>query len=83
MPEFKATVEVMLKPTVLDPQGRAVERTLQRLGHRNVRDLRIGKRIELVLEGEREAVAAQLEELAREILSNPVTEGYRVELNEV
>ena len=83
MPEFRAVVEVMLKPTLLDPQGRAVERTLQRLGNRNVRDMRVGKRIELVLEGERAEVVEQLEGLARDILSNPVTEEYRLELTEV
>ena len=83
MPEFHAVVRVMLKRAILDPQGRAVERTLQRLGHDNLSDLRIGKRIELRLSGERDAVEAQLREIADKVLSNPVMEEAEIELSEV
>lgn len=83
MPDFHAVVQVMLKRAILDPQGRAVERTLQRLGHDNVSDLRIGKRIELRLSGERDVVEAQLRDIADRVLSNPVMEQVEVELTEI
>ncbi len=80
MADYQAVVQVMLKRAILDPQGRAVERTLKRLGHENVSDLRIGKRIELTLSGERDDVEAQLSEIADKVLSNPVMEEIVVEL---
>jgi len=81
--EFDAVVFVMLRRAILDPQGRAVQATLARLGHDNVSDLRVGKRIELRLRGERTAVEAQLERIATSVLSNPVMEEVRTELVEV
>lgn len=83
MPEFRAVVHVMLRRAILDPQGRAVEGTLHRLGHVNVDDLRVGKRIELTLEGERAAVEAQLRGIAERVLSNPVMEDVELELHEL
>lgn len=83
MPRFHAVVNVMLRKAILDPQGRAVEATLRRLGHHNVADLRMGKRIELTLEGEHDAVHAQLAELAAKVLSNPVMEDVRIEMTEL
>ncbi len=82
MPEYLAVVHVMLKKSILDPQGRAVEATLKRLGHANLSHLRVGKRIELTLSGERAAVEAQLAEIATKVLSNPVMEEveYRLTL---
>lgn len=82
MAEFRAVVHVMLRSAILDPQGRAVEGTLQRLGHANVRDLRVGKRIELTLSGERSEVEAQVREMAAKVLSNPVMEDVEIELTE-
>lgn len=83
MPEFRAVVNVMLRRAILDPQGRAVEATLRRLGHGNVGDLRVGKRIELSLSGERADVEAQLARIAERVLSNPVMEDATYELHEV
>jgi phosphoribosylformylglycinamidine synthase subunit PurS len=83
MPEFQAIVHVMLRRAILDPQGRAVHATLERLGHGNITDLRVGKRIELSLTGEREDVEAQLAAVASSVLSNPVMEDVVVELHEV
>lgn len=81
MPEFKAIVKVMIKKSILDPQGRAVESTLKRLGHSNIEDLRVGKHIELFLTGEKASVEAQLKDIATSVLSNPVMEdvSYRLE----
>ena len=73
-----AIVDVMLKRSILDPQGRAVQNTLQRLGHDNVVDLRIGKRIEITLTGDGEAVREQLLDIAETVLSNPVMEEVEV-----
>ena len=83
MPEFRAVVEVMLKRSILDPQGRTVESTLRRLGHENISDLRVGKRIEMRLSGEREALEKQLDEVARKTLANPVLEDVSFELVEL
>jgi len=79
---YKAEVKVMLKRAILDPQGRAVETTLRRLGATNIEDVRIGKLIELTLSGERAAVEAQLEALITEVLSNPVMEEAHYTLTE-
>lgn len=83
MPEFRAVVNVMLRRAILDPQGRAVEATLHRLGHANVADVRMGKRIELSLTGERAEVEAQLARVIERVLSNPVMEDATFELHEV
>ena len=83
MPEYRAIVEVMLKRSILDPQGRTVEATLRRLGHENISDLRIGKRIEMKLSGEREELERQLDEVARKTLANPVLEDVTFELIEL
>ena len=82
MPEYRAIVNVMLRRAILDPQGRAVEATLHRLGHGNVGDLRVGKRIELTLSGERADVEAQLARIVERVLSNPVMEDATYELHE-
>lgn len=79
---FRAVVEVVLKRSILDPQGRAVEATLHRLGHPNISEVRVGKRIELLLEGERADVERQLDEIAAGVLSNPVMEDVEVLLEE-
>ena len=81
--QYDAVVHVMLRRAILDPQGRAVQATLARLGHDNVVDLRVGKRIELRLRGTRSEVEAQLERIATSVLSNPVMEEVRTELVEV
>ncbi len=77
---LRAEVDVMLRRSILDPQGRAVEATLHRLGHDNVSNVRVGKRILLDVTGEPEAVLAQVEQLATDLLSNPVMEDVRVVL---
>jgi phosphoribosylformylglycinamidine synthase PurS subunit len=77
-----ARVYVSLKTTVLDPQGQAIRSALNAHGHAAVAEVRQGKVFEIRLaEGQpREAAAAELDEIAREVLSNPVIEEYRVEI---
>ena len=78
---MKAIVTVMLKPGVLDPQGRAIGQALAHLGFAGVGEVRAGKVIELDLaETDRERARAQAEEMARQLLANTVIEGFRVDL---
>jgi len=71
----------MLKGTVLDPQGKAIERALVSLGHREIRDVRQGKCFVMDLDGAtRESATQQVERIAREVLSNPVIEEFRFEI---
>ncbi|MGB6200845.1 MAG: phosphoribosylformylglycinamidine synthase subunit PurS [Candidatus Acidiferrales bacterium] len=80
---MKAHVWVMLKGTVLDPQGKAIEKALVSLGHEEVRDVRQGKFFVLQLDGAtRETATKQVERIAREVLSNPVIEEFRFEIVE-
>ena len=67
-------VEVMLKPEILDPQGQAVKGALVRLGLDGVQDVRQGKRFVIEVDGDIDQ--AKLEELAGNLLSNPVIEDY-------
>jgi phosphoribosylformylglycinamidine synthase len=78
---MKATVTVMLKPGVLDPQGRAIGQALHGLGFAGVGEVRAGKIIEVELTGSDPATArAQAEEMARKLLANTVIESFRVEI---
>ncbi len=78
---MRATVYVSLKPGVLDPQGKAVHRSLATLGFEEVSGVRIGRAITLELEGtDREQAQAQLEQMCQKLLANPVIEDYRIEL---
>ena len=73
----RVIVDVMLKPEILDPQGRAVQGALGRLGLSGVADVRQGKQFVIELEGDLDdARRAALGELAGELLSNPVIENY-------
>ena len=76
---MKATVTVMLKDGVLDPQGKAIAHALHGLGFGAVSDVRAGKVIEVELnETDPERAKTSAEEMARRLLANPVIESYRV-----
>jgi phosphoribosylformylglycinamidine synthase PurS subunit len=79
---MKATVVVRLKPEVLDPQGDAVRRALGKLGFEGVKDVRVGKIIEIEIEDGAAAPDARerLQKMADEMLANPVIEDYEVTL---
>jgi len=79
MSTFKAKIYVTLKPSILDPQGRTVERALSHLGQQ-ASGVRVGKYIELHMEGERSDVEARVQDVATTVLSNPVMEDVRWEL---
>jgi len=70
-------VLVRLRPGLLDPQGKAVEGSLPAMGWTNVSAVRVGRHVELTIDAEDEATArAQVEEMARRLLSNPVIEDF-------
>lgn len=78
----KARVFVTLKRGVLDPQGSAVNRALHAMGYGEVGDVRLGKVIELTLDGNVPEAdeRARLEEMCRKLLANTVIEDFRIEL---
>jgi len=79
---MKAKVYVKLKPSVLDPQGKAIQHSVELLGFDKILDVRQGKFFEISLDGglsESEAAAAA-EKIAKDVLANPVIEDYRVEI---
>ncbi len=79
----RVVVDVMLKPEILDPQGRAVQGALGRLGLTGVADVRQGKQFVLTLDGPLDpAQLARIHELAGELLSNPVIEDYELRVEE-
>jgi len=78
----KATVTVMLKSGVLDPQGKAIAHALETLGFSGVNDVRAGKVIELDLaETDPAKAKATAEEMARRLLANTVIESFRVSVD--
>ena len=79
---MKAKVYVTLKPSVLDPQGKAIQHSVEQLGYQQIADIRQGKYFEIALDdsvSETEARAAA-EKIANDVLANPVIEDYRVEI---
>jgi phosphoribosylformylglycinamidine synthase subunit PurS len=80
MTSYRFAVNVLPKPGILDPQGRAVEGSLDHLGIDGVSGVRVGRRVELTVEaGEAAEAEAVVERLASELLSNPLIEAFTVE----
>mgnify|MGYP002020596453 CR=1 FL=1 len=78
---MKVTVFVSPKATVLDPQGAAVEQAIKSLGHQSVGGVRVGKTITFEMEGEDSPeTRTQIDRLCDGLLSNPVIEDYRFEI---
>ncbi|MEA2173862.1 MAG: phosphoribosylformylglycinamidine synthase subunit PurS [Blastocatellia bacterium] len=79
---MKAKVYVTLKAGVLDPQGKAIQHSVQLLGYGGISDVRQGKYFEIALDNALDPAAARetAQRMAREVLSNPVIEDYRVEI---
>ena len=79
----RVVVDVMPKPEILDPQGKAVLGALPRLGFAGVSEVRQGKRFELEIEGEATPEKlAEVEKMAETLLSNPVIEDFAVRVVE-
>ena len=76
-------VLVMPKAAVLDPQGNAVRDAMRHLGMPEVRSVRIGKYMEIEVDGENGELESRLHRLCRDLLSNPVIEDYELQKAEV
>ncbi|MFK2826065.1 phosphoribosylformylglycinamidine synthase subunit PurS [Bacillus sp. B190/17] len=79
---YKVKVFVTLRESVLDPQGKAVQQSLTNLGYEGVQDVRIGKYMELAIDGDHQEVEKTVQEVCEKLLSNPVIEDYRYEIEE-
>lgn len=81
---MKAKIYVTLKPSVLDPQGKAIHHAVETIGYRGVKDVRQGKYFEVTLDDSfaPDEARAEIERMARDVLANPIIEDYRVELDE-
>jgi phosphoribosylformylglycinamidine synthase subunit PurS len=81
---MKAYVYVSLKKSVLDPQGKTIQSALSKMGYRGVADVRQGKYFEIALDGglDKPAAQAEVERIAREVLTNPVIEEFRYSIEE-
>ena len=81
---MKAYVYVSLKKTVLDPQGKTIQGALNKMGYKGLQDLRQGKYFEITLNGglSKTDAHAEVERIAREVLTNPVIEEFRFSLEE-
>jgi phosphoribosylformylglycinamidine synthase subunit PurS len=81
---MKAKVYVTLKPSVLDPQGKAIKHSVELLGFNGISDIRQGKYFEIAIEGPLTAEQAREEavRMAHDVLSNPIIEDFRVEIEE-
>ena len=79
---MKAKVYVTLKPSVLDPQGKAIHHSVESLGYKGIGDIRQGKYFELEIDDSIPYAVAQssIERIANDVLANPVIEDFRVEV---
>jgi len=81
---MKAYVYISLKKSVLDPQGKTIQSALKKMGYKGLEDVRQGKYFELTLDGGLTRIEAETEiaRIAREVLTNPVTEEFRFSLDD-
>jgi phosphoribosylformylglycinamidine synthase PurS subunit len=80
---MKAKIYVTLKQSVLDPQGKAIHHALDTMGYRGIDDVRQGKYFELTVDSglTLDQARAEVERIAKDVLSNPIIEEFRVELD--
>lgn len=79
---FKATVNVTLRKSILDPQGKAAHQALQNLGLKQVEGLRIGKLIEMDIDADSEQKAREIaEEACTQLLANQVMEDFEITIH--
>lgn len=81
---FRAQVIIKRRPSILDPQGKAVEKGAQHLGLNNIKNTRIGKFIEFdVLSDNREEAEKEVNDYCLKLLSNPIMEDFEFSLSEI
>ena len=79
--KMKAKIIIMPKRTVLDPQGKTVKHALESLGFKGIQEVRVGKFMEIELEGGSQAeLQRKMDKACHELLSNPVIEEYSFEI---
>jgi phosphoribosylformylglycinamidine synthase PurS subunit len=80
---MRAKIYVTLKPSVLDPQGKAIHHALETIGYSDIVDVRQGKYFEITLADRLSAedARAMIERIARDVLANPVIEDFLIELD--
>ncbi len=77
---YKVRIHITLKPSILDPKGKASHGALQNLGYTQIKNVRIGKLVELEVEADDEKAAIDAaEQAAQKLLANEVMENYRIE----
>ena len=80
---FKAKVLIKRRPSILDPQGKAVEKGAEHLGIKNIRDTRIGKYIEFTVDtNDKTAAEKEVNDYCTKLLSNPIMEDFEFTLTE-
>ncbi|HSF56476.1 MAG TPA: phosphoribosylformylglycinamidine synthase subunit PurS [Candidatus Binatia bacterium] len=80
---MRVKIFVSLRSGVLDPQGKAIERSLHTMGYGEVKEVRMGKYLELEMDAaSREAAESRVREMCDKLLANPVIEDYRFEILE-
>jgi len=80
---MRAHVLIRLKPAILDPQGKAVYNSLRQLGYHEVNSVRIGKLVDLEIDGENmENVSKRVHELSDKLLANPLMETFDIEFED-
>jgi phosphoribosylformylglycinamidine synthase len=78
---YLSKIRIIVRKSILDPQGKAVERAVASLGVKGITDVRMGKYIELKIDGNSEAEAKEAtEEVCKRLLANPVMEDYHFEI---
>jgi len=81
---FLAKINVTLRASILDPQGKAVQHAIASLGMEDVRDIRMGKYIEMKISSDDAEAAGRIaDEACRKLLANPVMENFEVTLEEI
>ncbi|MEO0257884.1 MAG: phosphoribosylformylglycinamidine synthase subunit PurS [candidate division WOR-3 bacterium] len=84
MQRFRVIVIVRMREDLPEPQGIALEKVLKRIGYQGFSTIRVGKVIEMEVEGEDiHQVRNNVEEISRKIFSNPVIEDFEIEVREV
>ena len=81
---FKATINITLRPSILDPQGKATQRALHSLGFDSVGEVRMGKYVEMLIEAsDKEEASAIADAACSKLMANPVMEDYTFSLESV
>ena len=81
---YRSRIRITLRPSILDPQGKAVKHAIDTLGVEGVSDVRIGKYVEIMVdEQSAEKARSAIEEVCKKLLANPVMEDYAFEVEKL